>query len=90
MKRRSFLQSVIGFLCVPFLPKIKASNVIIGNGMDKVEDWNPLNYMDFSPDEIISIEKFHGRCLIFCKHSVWEIEENCYGDGLQRKLIKYI
>lgn len=50
----------------------------------------PKMIMDFSPDEIVSTEIYHGKFLVFCKHSVWEIEESCYENYLQRKLIAYI
>lgn len=53
-------------------------------GWTRKED---CEYIKFG-DEIVSIEKFAGRCLVFCKHSVWEIETNCYGEDLTRKLIR--
>ena len=40
MKRRSFLQYILGFLALPFVPKAKAKpTVVITNGIDTVQKW---------------------------------------------------
>lgn len=94
MKRRSFLQYILGIfgISVTGLSKSKSADVIVANGTEPVQEWLSLTsgFMDFSPDEIVGIDNYRDRLFVYCKHSIWEIEENCYGDGLQRKLITNI
>lgn len=148
MKRRSFLQSVIGGVTVLFLPKAKAGvDDIVNETLAKDPNWrdtqiqcpcdrcnqvrnlsdrqhtaiyvgrqfrvkgkrvkwskvgekeqmwirydyDEFSYMDFSPNTmIIAISNIDGRLIVDCEHSIWEIEENVYGDGFQKKLISYL
>ena len=102
MKRRNFLQWCLGVLGVVVACVRKPGqnpqehNAFWGDGSEFLKPGDALfnhqihngQIMDFSPDEVISIERFGGRCLIFCKHSIWELEDNRHG-GLQRKLLLY-
>jgi len=64
-------------------------DMIAVNGVEPVQEWKQSNYMDFEPDSIIGLEKYQGRLIVYCEHSIWEIEENCYGDGFQRKQLSF-
>jgi len=97
MNRRSFLKSVgktfggvLGVGAVG-LPKAKSipDTIITANCTDAVQEWNQLNYFDFSPDEIVSFEVFNGRFFVICKHSIWEIFED-YDGMLSKKGISFI
>ena len=94
MNRRTFLKrvggTIVGFVAFLIMPKKVSAeqgecNVIIANNIDEIRKWSKPNSIDFSPDTIVAIENFRGRLLIFCKHSVWEIEEDWDGKGLVRK-----
>lgn len=92
MKRRSFLQYVLGVfgIGVAGLPKTTEPDVIITNGQVKTEPiqkWMMPEYMDFAPDLIVGLEKIEGRLLVFCEHSIWEIERDVYDEMWQRKLL---
>lgn len=93
MNRRSFLKSIGCVMVLPIVvtKQVKRQELPTVVGVDKAagKDWT-VGMMDFSPDEVIEFKNYRGRLLVFCKHSVWEIEENCYGDGLQRKLLRNI
>lgn len=114
MKRRSFLQYIIGGVTALFLPKAKTEDswkvyveLYDGRGnSDNIEiiygakrphlnkrkgyTRGKFNSIDFSPDRIIAISNIEGRLIVDCEHSIWEIEENAYGDGFQKKLISYL
>lgn len=93
MRRRSFLQYILGVfgIGVTGLPKTaKSTDVIVANETEPVQEWAMPEYMDFAPDTIVGVEKYQGKLLVFCEHSVWIIEENCYSDGLHRKLLSTI
>lgn len=103
MKRRSFLRMILGLFGISIVglpketegiptPPPKVGDVYYkANGADEIQEWmnNTFGMMNFSPDEIISVENIGDRLVVFCKYSIWEIEENCYGDGLQRKQLNY-
>ena len=100
LNRRKFLKRVsgalVGFAAFLVMPSkklpAKQKECIITNGMGEIREWHDkkgyhreFQTMDFSPDEVVGVDKYRGRLLVYCKHSIWEIEENCYGDGFQRK-----
>lgn len=37
---------------------------------------------------IVSVCEFHGRCLVACDYSIWEVYEDYEGE-LKRKLVRY-
>ena len=43
---------------------------------------------DFFPDKIVCAQKWHGRFLVVCEHSLWEIEESHLGILTNRLLSK--
>lgn len=65
MRRRSFLQSIIGGLAALFVPKSKA-DVITTNGTDEVKDWRSL--ADVNPVMLGdgNYEVFHKQILDIC------------------------
>ena len=92
IKRRDFFKTLGTTVCGVVigalgLSKIKKQDVTATDKAEKQEREQMI--MNFFPDEIVSSEIFHGRFLVCCKHSIWEIEEDCYGEFLQRKLIAY-
>lgn len=70
-----------------FLTKAKAKPKAIVT-MDAVKDWKSPHVFDFTPDTIVGMENWRGRCFVYCEHSVWEIEEDYEGE-LRRKLVNY-
>ena len=93
MKRRDLFKALGATVCgivigVLGLSKTEKQDVAVVDKTESVQKREQM-IMDFAPDEIVSSEIFHGRFLVCCKHSIWEIEEDCYGEFLQRKLIAY-
>lgn len=74
-----------------FLPveQGKCNDIVIWANPDEVQEWasHTGRIMDFSPDEIETVEKYGGRLTVYCKHSVWEIFEDNNG-VLRRKQIR--
>lgn len=90
IKRRDFFKALGATACgavisILGLSKMKKRNATVADKTKPVQKREQMT-MDFFPDEIVSSEIFHGRFLVCCRHSIWELEEGPYG-SLQRKLI---
>lgn len=100
INRRTFIkrigQAIAGFVAFLAMPtkKIPAEqgecgDIITAKWGSRLRAFLPVEQgkcMDFSPDEIETVEKYEGRLIVCCKHSVWEIFEDNNG-VLRRKQI---
>lgn len=92
MRRRNFIKCCLGVLGIGTVGLAKVKAETIPTPPPKAGDVYLLRGEDISdlfPDEIVAITTFQGRFIVACKHSIWEIEENCHNAVvLQRKLLK--
>ncbi|MCJ7483880.1 MAG: hypothetical protein MUO31_13055 [Thermodesulfovibrionales bacterium] len=95
MKRRTFIQRILGVVGIGVVGLSKDNGKELekppkGSSMAGFKTKEGCRFFDFSPEKVVAITEFRGRCIVACEHSIWEIEEDCYGEFLQRKLINYI
>jgi len=91
MKRRSFVQYVLGLLGIGVtgLPaKADVPEVIIANGTGAIQTWesNTGGVMDVSPDSVVSLEKMNDSILVFCECSIWEMRQDSCGNWHSKQL----
>lgn len=87
MKRRSFLQSIVGFLFAPKLLKTKNKTIYIANGIDSVQEWKePTNQYEALEETRQFLDKIICQLTLHKRHgySTDLIVVNDFGDELIR------